>query len=439
MATRAPTIRSVRFLAYLAAVILANAAGLTLFFRADLTAGKVYSLSEASRRAVATLSEPLTVKVFFTRDLPAPYNGIERYLQDLLEEYALAGNRYFNYAFYPISGPEDETSRRNQEAARSYGLYPVQIQALQQDEFKVQNAYMGVVLIHGDLIETLPAVTSTDRLEYRITSAIRKMNNKISALLRLHDKIRVRLFLSSSLNVVGPYLNLSGLPDLPKKVEKIVADLNDRSYGKLAFVHLDPSLDSEAASAAERHGILALQWKQFTDPRGRTIDAGKGYIGLVVSHGDQAREVPLLHVYRLPLFGTQYQLADTDEIQAAVNQAAESVIQINQEIGYVTGHGSPPLEPMPGSREEARSLANFRKLLAENYSIRQVDLAGDGIPEGIACLIIAGPTEAFSDFELYRLDQFLMRGEAWLCSWTPFTSLPLRPAAFRDSAVLLWP
>ncbi|MGD2009476.1 MAG: Gldg family protein, partial [Desulfobacterales bacterium] len=78
----------VKFLIYLVAVVLVNLAGITLFQRFDLTANGAYSLSEASRRAVATLSEPLTINVFFTKNLPAPYNNTERYLRDLLEEYA---------------------------------------------------------------------------------------------------------------------------------------------------------------------------------------------------------------------------------------------------------------------------------------------------------------------------------------------------------------
>ena len=80
----------VKFCIYLVAVVLVNLAGITLFQRFDLTANGAYSLSEASRQSVATLSEPLTINVFFTKNLPAPYNNIERYLRDLLEEFGSA-------------------------------------------------------------------------------------------------------------------------------------------------------------------------------------------------------------------------------------------------------------------------------------------------------------------------------------------------------------
>ena len=101
-----------KFLIYLIVVVLLNIAGITLFFRMDLTSNKVYSLSKASKEVVSTLSEPLTVKVFFNSNLPAPYNNIERYLHDLLEEYSIAGSRYFNYQFYSVSGEDNEDSNK---------------------------------------------------------------------------------------------------------------------------------------------------------------------------------------------------------------------------------------------------------------------------------------------------------------------------------------
>ncbi|MDO9109110.1 MAG: Gldg family protein, partial [Desulfatirhabdiaceae bacterium] len=80
----------IKFIAYATLVILMNIAGMTLFGRIDLTGNQIYSLSKASREAVKSLSEPLTLHVFFTRNLPAPHNSTERYLHDLLAEYAVS-------------------------------------------------------------------------------------------------------------------------------------------------------------------------------------------------------------------------------------------------------------------------------------------------------------------------------------------------------------
>ncbi len=402
-----------KFFIYLVAIVLVNIAGTNLFFRIDLTANRVYSLSDASKEAVATLYEPLTIKVFFNSNLPAPYNNIERYLHDLLEEYAIAGNRYFNYQFYNVSSRDDDKSSRNQELAGDYGIYPVQIQMIDQDEVKFQKALMGMVLIHGNIIETLPRITSTEGLEFQITSTIRKMNNKISALIGLKEKIGVKLFLSSSLQTVGPYMNLIGLSELPGKIEHTVNKLNEKNYGKLTFTYLNPSTNPAYEDIAEKYNVLTLNWKEFIDQRGEKIPANKGYAGIVVEHGERVEEIQLIKVINLPIFGTQYQLADPDELEDAINETVENVININEEIGYLADHGthtSGGRGPMSGPND-MESLSNLNQLLLENYSINQVNLKDKEIPEGLSTLIIAGPKETFSKYELYQIDRFLMEGK----------------------------
>jgi len=67
----------------------------------------------------------------------------------------------------------DKETAKNQDLAKNYGIYPLQIRIIKGDEVKFQRAYMGLVLIHGDIIERIPNITSTDRLEYKITTAIK--------------------------------------------------------------------------------------------------------------------------------------------------------------------------------------------------------------------------------------------------------------------------
>ena len=55
----------VKFLTYFAVIVLANIAGITLFARWDLTQNRIYSISAASKKVVSTLTEPLSIKVFF--------------------------------------------------------------------------------------------------------------------------------------------------------------------------------------------------------------------------------------------------------------------------------------------------------------------------------------------------------------------------------------
>ena len=131
MIGRRKTSKYLKLIIYLVVIVLVNVVGMTLFFRIDLTKNNIYSLSDASKKVVSNLSEPLTINVFFTKNLPAPHNNTERYIHDLLEEYAIHANRYFNYRFYDVSAESDKinkASELNRELANNYGIRPVQIQ-----------------------------------------------------------------------------------------------------------------------------------------------------------------------------------------------------------------------------------------------------------------------------------------------------------------------
>ena len=411
MSMQNPFAKYIKLSIYLVIIVLVNVAGMTLFFRMDLTENRIYSISEASKTVVSTLSEPLTVNVFFTKDLPAPYNNTERYLHDLLEEYAIHANAYFNYRFYDVS-PEaegiDPRALENQKLANNYGIHPVQIQVFEEDEVKFKKAYMGLVLIHGDMVERIPTITAINGIEYTLTTAIQKLNNKISALLGLSDTIKVKLFLSSSLKSVAPFMGLDQLPEYPDKVKAIVESLNAKNYGKLEYSYIDPSTVPTQAPSWKKYNLMHLQWPALSDDK---IKAGEGTIGLVMEYGEKIREIPLLSVLRLPIIGTQYNLTGLDDMERLIDDNLEMLVDINENLGYLSDHGTLDISgPSPMGQRNPDTLSIFSNLVSRTYSITPINLKDADIPPSINCLVIARPTEAFSDFELYQIDQALMKG-----------------------------
>ena len=416
MASKKKSGKYLKFIIYLVVIVLVNVAGITLFFRMDLTENKIYSISAASKKVVATLSEPLTINVFFTKDLPTPHNNTERYLHDLLAEYAIHANKFFNYRFFDVNPEEGEITdetRENQQLASNYGIHPIQIQAIEKDEVKFQKAYMGLVLIHGDLIERIPTITSTEGLEYKLTTAIQKMNNKISALLSLPGKIHIKLFLSSSLESVGPYMGIRNLSRIPDEMKTIVEKLNQKNYGKLEFEFLNPTRDQALQAVLQKFNIMTLSWPALSKGE---IPPGKGAIGLVMEYGDKSLTVPLLRVITLPIIGTQYQLSDMAEMEEAIDGNIERLIDINEDIGYLADHGTLSLTGAspanPVQRQDQDSAANFRTMVSQTYTFKNINLKDQTIPGNLNSLVIARPTEKFSDYELYQIDQFLMQGKS---------------------------
>jgi ABC-type uncharacterized transport system involved in gliding motility auxiliary subunit len=404
-------------------VILVILVGQNLFFRQDLTANRLYSLSRASKQAVATLKEPMTINVFFSQNLPAPYNNIERYLHDLLEEYSLHSRKYMSYRFFDVSAKEGDLSEKaeeNRSMAQDYGIYPVNVQTIEQDEAKVQRAYMGMVFIHGDIIERIPAVTSTEGLEYQITSTIQKMNNKISALLNLPEKITVKLIQSSSLKTIAPQVGLEGLDELKDTISDVVAEQNNKAYGQLELLIIDPTSQSIPEEELAPYRRFGLQWPEISNPDGTVIPAGNGILALGMEFENKSVETQLLSSsLNLTNQGLreQFTLVEKEQIAGFIEENVDNLIDIHEEVGYLSTHGTLSLSPaLPPQfqmmQPQADSLTNFNSLLTNRYSIEQIDIGNEEIPDDVDSLIIAGPKENFNDWELFQIDQFLMKGKS---------------------------
>lgn len=428
-----------KFLIYMVVVVLINIAAVTLFFRFDLTSNKIYSISDASHKVVSTLSEPLTIKVFFTKNLPAPHNNTERYLNDLLEEYAAKSGKFFNYKFYDVTATEagvTEKANINRDMAEDYGISPVQIRVIENDEVKFQQAYMGLVIIHGDMMEKIPAIASTDGLEYALTSAIQKLNNKVSALLALDEKVKITLYLSSSLEKVAHLMGLDELSTMPDQIKKVIDKLNTRSLGKIDYNYIDLSstLNSSDNRAnlddlSKKYNIMVMQWPEIPQ---KGIAAGNGAAGIVMEYKDKFKTTQLISSINIPIIGTTYQMVDPESLEELFTQTMETMIGINENIGYLADHGTHTLMDnnmammMPGQQQS--SMTAFNHLISERYSIQSINLkdsagsnpqnpsedsrasAAPSVPEGLKTLIIARPTEPFSDYELLQIDQALMKG-----------------------------
>ena len=184
-----------------------------------------------------------------------------------------------------------------------------------------------------------PPLATNEGLEYNLTTAIQKLNHKISALLSLEDKIQVKLFLSSSLESVGPYIGIRNLPDVPEQIEQVVKKLNQKNYDRLSFEFLNPSSDKEIDEVSGTYNIMTLKWPAISKGN---IPPGRGAIGLLLQHRDKSTIIPVLQVSKIPIFGTQYDLVKADQLEQSINQSVESLIDINEGLGYLTGNGTLP-------------------------------------------------------------------------------------------------
>jgi len=154
-------------------LILLNVISIRVFGRIDLTSRGLFTLSDASKQLVGELDDKVTIRGYFTEDLPAPYNNNRRLLLDMLNEYKAYAKGNLQYEFIDPSGEKGE------QDAQQQGISPVQVQVLKEDKFEVKRAYMGVVFLYEDKKEILPVIQNTSTLEYEISSTLKRLTSRV--------------------------------------------------------------------------------------------------------------------------------------------------------------------------------------------------------------------------------------------------------------------
>jgi gliding-associated putative ABC transporter substrate-binding component GldG len=154
-------------------VVLVNLIGTRFFGRIDLTESKVYTLSQASRDLVKKLPDFLTVKAFISSDLPPEIKTLSRYVRDMVDEYRTSSNGKFRWeAFDPSADKNLE-----QEASRCK-VEKIQIQVLRGTKFEMGSYYLGLCLLYGDKMESIPQISRAEGLEFEMSSLLKKMTVK---------------------------------------------------------------------------------------------------------------------------------------------------------------------------------------------------------------------------------------------------------------------
>lgn len=370
-------------------LVLINLVGANSFFRLDLTSPKSYSLSQSSKEVVKNLEEPLSVKVFFSNNLPSPYNTVEQYLEDILVEYKGSANKNFSYEFFDMDKPE------NEELASSYRIRQKQIQEVKDNEVGFKNVYMGVVLVYADSIEVLDDIISPDGLEYRLTTTMSKMINTTSALAGLKDNVNVTLYSSSDLSAFG----IKNFNQLENIVSNAVAQVNKKNMNKVSFKVVNPNQD-EVSELCAKYGVDEISWTddKATDESKKN---GKGMIAAVMEYNDNFKLLPVK--LSRSFFGS-YGIAGLDNLETVITENLQTLVSRSDKIGYLTGFGTKDLNDAQNGSQRLQMLTN------DKYQFVELDLEKDEIPSTISNIVIVAPTEKISEKVFYKLDQFLMQG-----------------------------
>ena len=156
-----------------AIVIVVDLISMDLFVRLDFTDNHQYTLSEATKDLLKNLDKTITIKAYFSKNLPPKIANIRRDFKDLLIEYA---NLSRGKIKYEIIDPNKDEKLETQ--AMQDGVQPVLVNVREKDQIKQQKAFLGAVIMYEEKKEVIPFVQPGAPLEYLLSSAIKKLTLK---------------------------------------------------------------------------------------------------------------------------------------------------------------------------------------------------------------------------------------------------------------------
>jgi ABC-type uncharacterized transport system involved in gliding motility auxiliary subunit len=216
------------------------------------------------------------------------------------------------------------------------------------------------------------------------------------------------------------------LTDLLKEYERA-------SGGKFKFTLIEAKSDEQKEQAKEA-GLQEVPFGQAAASGEERLEIAQGYMGLVFKYGSEKGVIPQLSPHSTE--GLEFWI--TNKIREVRDKAEE----VKHKIGVVTGKDELKLSdtnlvPKQG-KQGAPSIKSILEQAFPFYAIEEVNLEDGGkeINPELDGLIVTQPRKDYTDKELQRIDEFLMRGGKSLVVYA--SAVSLKPQDATLNATLNW-
>jgi gliding-associated putative ABC transporter substrate-binding component GldG len=160
----------VRLVVFALILVVVNMISSKLYFRLDFTDDQRYTLSKATKDILNDLDDVITIKAYFSEDLPAQLVSNRQDFEDLLLEYENRSGSNVVYEFISPNGDDELEAEAQQN-----GIQPLIINVSEKDQVQQLKAYMGAILMMGDRQEVIPVVRPGVDMEFGLTTSIKKL------------------------------------------------------------------------------------------------------------------------------------------------------------------------------------------------------------------------------------------------------------------------
>lgn len=368
--------------------------------RWDLTEGKEYSLSPATRDLLENLQEPLLIRGYFSEDNHPLLEPLIPQVEDMLQEYKIAGGDQVTVeTLDPITDEEKEA-----EANQTYGIRPQQLQTSDTYSSSVINVYFDILIRYGDqsatlnfgeLIEVLP-VGDTDlevrlrNLEYDLTSNIKRLvlgfQSVDAVLASLESPAQLTLYYT-------PATLPTDLAEAPATVQQVADEITAIANGQFSYQAVDvddPSNNVDKEALAGEYDIQPFALDFF--------GTETFYFAMLLTSGDKSVVI--------------YPPDDISE--GTMREAIESALLRTssgflKQVGLWTPSQTPQQDMFGQQTQPLQTYQQVQQFLGDEYEVQTLDLTTGQVPSNLDILVVIQP-ENMTDLERYAIDQYLMRG-----------------------------
>jgi len=176
-----------------AGLIVVNLLAVRVYWQADITNDRRYSLSRQTKALLKKVDRPVQVDIFLAGNLPAEMQKLQYSLTRMLEEFRrISGNNFRYNILNPAETEEPEEKKAMVKYLAQRGIMPVNLNRKTDDEtLSQQYIFPGAIVydketeVSLNLLQNIPGQTaeqninrSIEALEYELTKAVRLLIRK---------------------------------------------------------------------------------------------------------------------------------------------------------------------------------------------------------------------------------------------------------------------
>ncbi|MEM6773853.1 MAG: Gldg family protein [Pseudomonadota bacterium] len=375
--------------------------------RSDVTEGRLYSLSEASRALLGQLEEPLLIRGYFSERSHPLLAPLVPQLRDLLREYAVNAGRGVRVEF--VDPAEDAAAE--QEANEDFNIQATPFQVADRYQSALVNAYFDVLVQYGgeyetlsfaDFIEVKTSMSGEPEVvlrnpEFDVTRAIRDVLYRYRSGGDLFDQIESPVTLRAyvSAGELLPQLLIDYRDAVRAEAETLAA----QHRGQFRVEFIEP--EAQGGAVADR---IVEEW-DFRPMIAALGDEAEFYFYLTLEDDHQVIQLPT-GSFDPEEFG--------DGLEAGLRRFASG---FTRSVALALPSAPPSV---PGMPPQGLSFRTLQQSISEDHTILMEDLSDGSVDSSADLLLVVAP-ENLGDGERFAIDQYLMRGGTVVLATSPWS------------------